>query len=272
MGNVISIHAEIFVKRDKTGWTLKPAEALWELTKPLNGRSYNGYPMIVKEAGAYNDFSIRISYGEKYVPVRLFSFYDENQDYIDKIFVRTNYEGNELDHIISIPTSNRNFEEIRRTCRYGFDEIMFKPKSEMVASLNEIIVYGEYRSIKMKGSMNSVSCLIDIDQKDIICYPIEYRYSLKTYALNEFESDNLNLLNQIIENSADVIFKYRNVSVHRKIDTDEHQKQGFPKSPSDFMAVKYNNGKYDINSSGWYNCIDEEYLNYLTKIKRESDT
>lgn len=271
MGNVISLHTEIFVKRDESGETIKPAEALWKLTEPLNGSSYNGYPMIIKEAGSYKDFSIRISYGEKYVPRRLFSFYEENQEYIDKIFVRTNYEGNELDHIISLPTSNQSFEEIRRTCRYGFDELLFKPKTEMNISTFKVSELGEYRLVKISGSMNSVSCLIDIDDKDIISYPIEYRRSLKTYALNDFESDNKNLINQIIENSSDVIFKYKNISVHRKIDTIEHQNQGYPKSPNDFMADKYNNGKFDINSSGWHNCIDKEYLNYLTKIGR-SDT
>jgi len=269
MGNIISLHTEIFVKRDESGKTIKPAEALWKLTEPLNGSSYNGYPMIIKEAGAYKDFSIRISYGEKYVPRRLFSFYEQNQELIDKIFVRSNYEGNELDHFISLPTINQNFEEIRRTCRYGFDELLFKPKTEVNLKRVEVSEFAEYRSIKMNGSMNSVSCLIDIDDKDIISYPIEYRRSLKTYSLNEFESDNNNLLNQIIENSSDVIFKYKKRSVHRKIDTIEHQNQGYPKSPSDFMADKYNNGKYDINSSGWHNCIDEEYLNYLIKIERD---
>jgi len=37
MGNVISIHAEIFVKRDETGQTIRPAEALLNLTKTYNG-------------------------------------------------------------------------------------------------------------------------------------------------------------------------------------------------------------------------------------------
>ena len=92
MGNVISIHTEIFVKRDETGKTIKPAEALCELTKTYNGSSYNGYPMIIKEVGAYNDFSIQISYGEKYVPRTIFGFYEENKKYIDTMFVRTNYE------------------------------------------------------------------------------------------------------------------------------------------------------------------------------------
>lgn len=181
-----------------------------------------------------------------------------------------NYESNELDHIFKLPSNNHNFEEIRRICRYGFDELLFKQKVNKELDTNEYKKYGEYRSVKLNGSMNSVSCLIDIDQKDIITFPIEHDRSLKTYALNEFETENKNLLNQIIENSVDIIFKYKNVTVHRKIDTNEHINQGFPKSPSEFMAIKYNNGKYDINSSGWYNCVDEDYLNYLNKIKRVS--
>ncbi|MBK6498821.1 MAG: hypothetical protein IPG00_11945 [Saprospiraceae bacterium] len=268
MGNVISIHAEIFVKRDETGQTIRPAEALWNLTKTYNGSSYNGYPMIIKEVGAYNDYSIRISYGEKYVPRSIFSFYEENKNFIDTIFVRTNYESNELDHIFELPSNNHNFEEIRRICRYGFDELLFKQRGNLELDSKVYKEYDGYRSIKLNGSMNSVSCLIDIDEKDIISFPIEYDRSLKTNALNDFETENKNLLNQIIDNSWDVVFKYKNVTVHRKIDTNEHLKQGFPKSPSDFMAIKLNNGKYDINSSGWYNCVDENYLNYLIKIKR----
>lgn len=271
MGNVISIHAEIFVKKGVLGQSLKPAEVLWQLTEPMNGRSYNGYPMIIKEIGGVGS-SIRISYGEKYEPQRVFSFFEENESYIDRLFARTHYEGGDWDYIFNLPSQNTNFEEIRRKCRYGFDEILFKTEENIDLIDESYEVFDEYKSIKLCGDMNSISCLVDIDNTELISFPIEHERSLKTYALNEFKCVNENLLNIIIDQSCDVIFKYKNRTVHRKIDTQEHISKGYEKSLSDFMAIKYNGGKYDIYSSGWQNCVDTEYLDYTKTIGRAPNT
>lgn len=267
MGNVISIHTEFFVKKAALMLPLKPAEMLWQLTEPAGGRSYNCYPMIIKEVGGSNP-SIRISYGEKYEPQRLFSFFEEYKEFIDRLFVRTQYESGDWDYIFSLPSQNTNFEEIKRKCRYGFDEILFKPKETIHLKDETYEVFGDYRSIKLHGDMNAISCLVDLDYTDLVSFPIEGEYSLKTYQDNEFNCENENLLNMIIDQSSDVIFKYKNKTVHRKIDTVERISKGYQKSPTEFMANKYNNGKYDLNSSGWGNCVDIEYLEYLKMIGR----
>lgn len=269
MGNVISLHTEIFIKNNKEGKSLFPAKVLFDLTEPLNWSSYNGYPMIIKEFGSANDRSIRISYGEKYEPRRLFSFFQENLNFIDRMFTRANYESGDLDYIFSLPSNNFNYEEIRRACNYGFDQLFFKLKNKINFTNLSIDTFGDYNSIKLEGTMNAISCLTEIDETDIISFPIENERSLKTFAENGFNSSEENLLGEIIDKSSDVIFKYKGKTVHRKIDTEEYKNQGYLNRNLERMAIKYNKGKYDINSSGWHNCVDKEYLDYLRIIKRD---
>lgn len=270
MGNLLSIHTEIFVKRGAAEQTLSPAEALYKLIAPMNGHSYNGYPMIAKESGTYEHFSIRISYGEKYVPRHLFRFFEENEPYIDKLFARTYYEGGDLDYIFSLPSTNKDFEAIKRACRYGFDEILFKPKENINLTNQAHETFGAYLSIKLNGDMHAVSCLIDVDDANITGFPIEHNGSLKTYAINAFSCSDENLLQEIMDKSADAIFKFKGKTVHQKIDAEAYNAKGYPKSPNEHLANSYNNGKYDIHSSGWRNCVDKEYLEYLKSIKREA--
>lgn len=272
MGNVISIHAEIFTKRNEAGESLNPANILSKLTALMGGRSYNGYPIIIKEVGGIGGIgsSIRISYGEKGEPSNLFRFFEENKNGIDRLFARTQYEGGDWDLIFSLPSENPIFDEIARKCRYGFDEILFKPKesNQFIGEVYE--TFGDYKSIKLYGEMNSVSCLTHIDLTDWISFPIEHEVSLISYAPNHFSCENENLLNKIIDQSADIIFKFNHKTVHRKIDTAERVAKGYPASfVKDFSAIQFNGGKLEIHSSGWQNCVDTAYLDYIKMIGRE---
>ena len=60
----------------------------------------------------------------------------------------------------------------------------------------------------------------------------------------------------------------KGITVHQKIEVNEYRRIRFQINPSEFMAIKYNNSMYDIFSSGWSNCADEEYLKYVNEIKK----
>lgn len=255
MGNLLSIHAEIFLKRDSNGKVLTPIETVTKLLENLNGSSYNGYPISIKENRNWKNLSYRISYGDKMEPRSLIRFYENNSEYVERIFARTHDETGDWDWIISFPNSSSDYYEMRRKCRYSFDEIRFKS--------NET-----YESMKLRGTFNSESNLIMQENRNLVNTPIEYLNSLKTYSELEIATEENCGLEEILEKSKHVIFLDKGITVHQKLEVNEYRRIGFQSNPSEFMAIKYNNSMYDIFSSGWSNCAEEEYTKYLNEIKK----
>ncbi|MBK8346457.1 MAG: hypothetical protein IPL08_02145 [Saprospiraceae bacterium] len=91
--------------------------------------------------------------------------------------------------------------------------------------------------------------------------------NLKTYSLLEIESDYDQGINEILLNSSEIIFKHKGLTVHRRIKTEEYINLKYKSNPSKFMADKYNNGYYDIYSSGWMNCGDINYKEFVNNNK-----
>jgi hypothetical protein len=256
MGNVLSVHAEIYMKRVNEKID-KPVKLLSEILKFQFDQAYNGYPIIIKEN--WKNKSIQISYTSKYEPTSLYKFSREYENSIDKIFARTYDETGDFDNIIELPKEQHEFDIDKRKCKYSFDEIRYK-----------IIGTHDYQTAKLSGKMNSCSNLINQENRDIVNIPIEYLDNLKTYSLLEIESNNIDEIVTLIEASIDIIFLNKNITIHRKIRVGEYKKLNYLRNNSEFMAIKYNNGIYDIYSCGWLNCVDENYLKYLKSIK--SDT
>ena len=255
MGNLLSIHAEIFLKRDSSGKVLTPIETVTKLLENLNGRSYNGYPIIIKENAEWKNLSYRISYGDKMEPRSLIQFCENNSEHVDRIFARTFDETGDWDWMISFPNNSNDYSEMRRKCRYSFDEIKFKSNDN-------------YETKKLAGTFNSTSNLILQENRNLVNVPIEYLNSLKTYSELEIETEEKNELENILNHSKHVIFLDKGITVHQKIKVNEYRKIGGKNNPSEFMAIKYNDSMYDIFSSGWSNCADEEYLEYVNRIKK----
>lgn len=269
MGNLLSIHAEIFLKRNSTGQLLTPVETLTKLLEKLNGASYNGYPIIIKELGGWKNPSYRISYGDKMEPGSLFKFYKENCEFVEKIFARTFDETGDWDWIISLPSASNNYYEIRRKCRYKFDSLRIKLKeNEKLVHTSDYKRFNEFLDIKINGTFNAQSDLILEENRDIVNFPIEYFNSLKTYSELDIVTEQEDLLNEIFLKSKDIKFLNEGITVHRKINVFEYRNLGYRQNSSEFMAIKYNNEMYDIFSSGWSNCIDEEYLSYVNDKKK----
>jgi hypothetical protein len=256
MGNVLSVHAEIFLKGTDERID-KPIKIISEILKFQLDQAYNGYPIFIKEY--WKNKSIQISYTSKYEPTSLIRFSEKYENSIDKIFARTYDETGDWDHIIELPKGNFKFDEEKRKCKYSFDEIRHKTKE-----------LRDYNSIKIEGQMNSCCNLINQENRDIINLPIEYLDNLKTYSELEIESKRIEEINSIIKESTDILFLNNELTIHRKIGIEEYNRLKYKKNNSEFMGVKYNNGKYDIYSSGWLNCADENYLKYI-KTKK-SDT
>jgi len=198
MGNLISIHTIIFVKRDSDRITLNPIRILNELLLKYNGMSYNGSPIFVKESGNYENLHYKISYGEKGEPRELIEFAKSHVKLIDKIFARTYYESGDLDYFLSTPFKSDKYEIIRKPCRYGFDELNFKLRKGENFNGQIITDDSEFLRIKLDGEMSSISDLIELDQTEIIIKLSENYRSVKTYAINNFKSDKLNVLNEIL--------------------------------------------------------------------------
>ncbi|MEO1263808.1 MAG: hypothetical protein AAFZ15_33680, partial [Bacteroidota bacterium] len=91
-----------------------------------------------------------------------------------------------------------------------------------------------------------------------------------TYSDLEIKSEKENELERVLNESNYIIFMDEGITVHQKIEVNEYRKIGPLTNPSDFMAIKYNNSMYDIFSSGWSNCADEEYLEYINKIEKKT--
>jgi len=261
MGNLLSIHAEIFLKRDSNGKIISPLETASKLLENLNGRSYNGYPIVLKEHWNGNKTSYRISYGDKMEPRSLYRFYENNFELIERIFARTFDETGDWDWMISFPNNSRDYYEIRRKCRYSFDMLRYKPQST-----------GNYEEVQIKGTFNSQSGLNLQENRNLVNIPIEYLNSLKTYSELELETDNPADFDEIFFFSNHIKFIDKGITVHEKIEVNEYLAKGYKINPSEFMAVNYNRSMYDIFSCGWSNCADEEYLKYMNEIKKESNT
>lgn len=256
MGNVLSIHAEIFLtKANKL--VNNPAMLLNEILSFQQGKAYNGYPMFVKEN--WENKSVQLSFTSKYEPIALYKFSEKHKSSIDKIFARTYDETGDWDNIIELPNTEFDFNKDKRQCKYEFNEIRYKLRDST-----------EYKTTQICGLMNSCSNLINQENRDIVNLPIEYLDNLKTYNELQIESTNIKTIERIISESHDIVFLNNKITVHRKIDTKEYSKQNYSKNNSEFMAIKYNSSKYDIYSSGWLNCADKKYLEYLEM--RKSDT
>ena len=253
MGNVLSVHSEIFIKES---WQndFPVSKLISQILDLQFGRSYNGYPIIAKEY--WPNRSIQLSFTSKYQPQSLIEFSELNRDKIKKIFARTFDETGDYDNIIELPAENFEFDTQKRKCRYQFDELQFKYRSNNL-----------FESIAINGLFNSCSNLINQENRDIVNDPIEYLDNLKTYSLLEIESDYDQGINEILLNSSEIIFKHKGLTVHRRIKTEEYINLKYKSSPSKFMADKYNNGYYDIYSSGWMNCGDINYQEFVNNNK-----
>lgn len=249
MGNLLSIHAEIFLKKNSKGLTLSPVEIMTKLLENLNGRSYNGYPFVLKEHWNGKTTSYRVSYGDKMEPRSLIHFYEKNAQSIEQIFARTFDETGDWDWMISFPNDSNDYYQMRRKCKYSFDMIKFKSNDG-------------YSFKEIKGTFNSKSDLNQSENRNLVNTPIEYLDSLKTYAELEIETDENDGLSKILNESKHIIFMDKGITVHQKIGVDEYRKMGFQKNLNEFMAIKYNDSMYDIYSGGWSNCADAEYLLY----------
>ncbi|MEO1263356.1 MAG: hypothetical protein AAFZ15_31390, partial [Bacteroidota bacterium] len=137
MGNLLSIHAEIFLKRNSNGRVLTPIETVTKLLENLNGHSYNGYPIIIKENGDLRNLSYRISYIDKMEPRSLIRFYENNHKFVERIFARTYDETGDWDYMISFPNSSNDYYEMRKKCKYSFDRIKYKIGSNSSKSVFE---------------------------------------------------------------------------------------------------------------------------------------
>jgi len=256
MGNVLSVHAEIFLAK-RNNLISNPAMLLNEILSFQQGKSYNGCPMFIKEY--WDNKSIQISFTSKYEPTALFKFSQKYRSSIDKIFARTFDETGDWDNIIELPNEEFEFDKNKRKCKYAFNEIRYKPNNSI-----------EYSSQQISGLMNSCSNLINQENRDIVNLPIEYLDNLKTYNELQIESNDIRVIETIVDESSDIIFLNDKITVHRKIDTKEYMKQDYATNNSEFMAVKYNKSKYDLYSAGWLNCADENYLAYLKKRRSAS--
>jgi len=272
MGNLLSIHTVIILKHElRRGEFFTPLGIASKLLGKYNGMSYNGFPIYLKDLSDSNHAHFRISYGEKGEPRELIEFANSNEKLISKIFARTYYESGDFDYFISTPFESNDYDNIKKPCRYGFDEIKFKlTKGEKI---NETITKSEldYTRIKLKGEMSSISNLIEQEYTEITSNPIEHYRSIHGYSNNNFKTQRLELLNEILDKSEEVIFLYDGKTIHKKIRTNEFVKQNPILSNEPRMIINFkhanesNKGYFDFYSSGWSNCINNEYLEYLKK-------
>ncbi len=276
MGNLLSVHAEIFFKEDNGLNDSRPALLLYELLHTYRGRSYNCAPILVYDFHEHN--SLRISYGDKYEPRQLIEFQFEFRKIIDQIYARTFDETGDWDHLIFLPNESSKFDEMKVKCRYEFDQIKFKlkPREELTFN-NQLYKAGNIHLMDIRGFFNSKSDLNEHESGYETTYPIDNLRSLHPYSILEIESPHLEILLNIIDKSDDIMFMHRNLTVHRKIDIQEYNNLGYPNTLRERKvyeknALEYNNGKYDIYSSGWPNCANVDYLDYVEKRKKKNVT
>lgn len=278
MGNLISIHALIFVQNDLKNDHCSPLDIITKLLEKYEGGSYNGYPIIIKEGGNHANRHYFISYGEKGEPSELLSFMNSYPKLVSKIFARTYFESGENDYFLFSPFGSSEYEEIRETCKYGFDEIQFKLSEGERIETFEVNLYTEYFQIKIDGDMTAISNLIEQDYRDIIIHPFENYSSIHSYSNNNFNSANNELLNEILAKSVDVRLKYKGKTVLQKLKTDEFISRNFSLSNDKRMqiklknAIQFNDGYLDIFSCGWGNCLNKEYLEYTNSIESYWDS
>ena len=107
MGNVLSVHAEIFLKESWQN-NFPVSKLISQILDLQFGRSYNGYPIIAKEY--WSNRSIQLSFTSKYQPQSLIEFSELNRDKINKIFARTFDETGDYDNIIELPAENFEYQ------------------------------------------------------------------------------------------------------------------------------------------------------------------
>lgn len=275
MGNLISIHTLIYLNNKSRGESISPLNILSEILDKYSGMSYNRYPIYIKEGGNNKNRFYKISYGEKGEPRELIKFANTHPELISKIFARTYYESGDFDYFISTPFDSSEYEIIRKPCRYGFDEITFKLTKGEEINYQEINSNSENCRILMNGELNSISDLIEQEENDILSKPKENYRSVHSYSINNFKTNNSELLNEILKKSKEVKFLYKGNTIHQKIRTEEFRIQN-PKLSNDPRMIinfknakEWNKGYFDFYSSGWINCINDEYLNYLMKMENK---
>jgi hypothetical protein len=255
-----------------------PLGIVSKLLEKYNGMSYDRYPVYLKDFSDHNKLQFRLSYGEKGEPRELIKFANSNASIISQIFARTYYESGDLDYFISTPFTTSEYDEIKKPCRYGFDEVQFKlTKGEKVNS----ILYdtdSNCNRVKLQGEMYSISNLIEQEHSELVINPTENYRSVHGYADNKFKTQKSELFYEILNKSDEVTFLYRGKTIHRKIRTSEFIKQNpvLSKEPRMLINFKHanemNKGYFDFYSCGWKNCINDEYLKYLEKEKNSTET
>ena len=67
-------------------------------------------------------------------------------------------------------------------------------------------------------------------------------------------------------------FKYKGIKVHKIFKTSEIEAiKDDELRPNIWLANKNHDGKININSCGWYNCGNIEFINYLTERRQQID-
>lgn len=280
MGNRISTHIGIFQKL-QTGNNLNLSQVTNELLSDYFGKTYTSSPYSVSYEESH--LMTEISYCEKWSPRGIFNLIENNPDSIDKIFVRFLDEMSDNDLFFYLPNkiNRKNVKTDSPKCIYLFDQLEFN-QFDNQTELNNLLS-NEY----------SNSFLININGKFEARTEIPFRLNnginslfeensdrISNYHIENIQSKDKEKIDLIIKNSDCIRFKYKGITVHTIISTNliRAQKNDSIKGKI-WWAENKEFGKVNINSCGWQNCGNLEFIKYLAsrraqilELKNKSNT
>jgi hypothetical protein len=253
--------------------TISTSQITSELLSDYFGNTYGQSPYFVSFNQEHH--MMEVSYSEKYVPFGVFNLMENYPNSIDKVFVRFIDEMADNDLFFDLPSSitKDNITANTKNCIYLFDEIIFSNfvgLTEMVGSVNE--VSSTVSSIKIEGDFQIRTTIPIMFKNGINSYFDEISDKFSNYSLEMMQSKEKDVIELILKHSDNITFKYKGIKVHKIFKTSEIDAiKDDELRPNIWLANKNHDGKMNINSCGWYNCGNIEFLAYLIERRQQID-
>lgn len=271
MGNRISTHIAIFKKIGGETETISTSQITSELLSGYFGDTYGQSPYFVSFNQEHH--MMEVSYSEKHVLFGVFNLIENYPNSIDKVFVRFIDEMADNDLFFDLPgiITRDTMKANTQNCIYLFDEIIFSnfvDLTEIIGSVNE--VSPTVSSIKIEGNFQTRTTIPIMLKNGINSYFDEISDKFSNYSLEMMQSKEQDVIELILKYSDNITFKYKGIKVHKVFKTSEIEaiKDDELKFNITWSNMKHD-GKININSCGWYNCGNIEFIAYLTERRQQ---